>query len=113
MISTMIGAELEDEKRKKGSTRKRTLRGFLVDGAIIPGSSGSPVVQKPLTMPYVGDRIQMQTFPRMVSGIIAESRYAWTTDFQSFAGLDRDSMLKPLRKLLTYFIPEMLLMVSW
>jgi hypothetical protein len=29
----------------------------------------------------------MQTSRRMVLGIIAESRYAWTTDFQSFAGL--------------------------
>jgi S1-C subfamily serine protease len=88
MISTRIGEELEDEKKEKdGTKRKRTLRGFLIDGAIIPGSSGSPVVQKPLTTRYVRDRIQMETSPVMVLGIIAESQYAWTADFQSFAGL--------------------------
>jgi hypothetical protein len=88
MISTQIGEELEDEKREKdGTIRKRTLRGFLMDGAIIPGSSGSPVVQKPLAMRYIKDKIVTEMSATMVLGIVSESRYAWTTDFQSFAGL--------------------------
>ncbi|MDQ3884625.1 MAG: serine protease [Thermoproteota archaeon] len=111
IISTRIGEELEDEKTEKdGTTRKRTLRGFLIDGAIIPGSSGSPVVPKPLTMRNVRDRIQMQTFPVIVLGIIAESRYApiGLHPMIIFPLLDWDwhSMLKPLRKLLNYFIPD-------
>jgi hypothetical protein len=43
IISTRIGEELEDDyKQPDGSIRKRVLRGFLIDGAVIPGSSGSP-----------------------------------------------------------------------
>lgn len=63
IIATRIGEELEDYKKEEdGTFRKRTFRGFLIDGAVIPGSSGSPVVPKLLTMRYVRDSIQMQTF---------------------------------------------------
>lgn len=93
MISTRIGEDLKDEKKEKdGTMRKRTLCGFLIDGAIITGSSGSPVVPKPLTMRYVRDRIQIATSPVMVLEIIAESRYAPLStpsyDYLSFAGLE-------------------------
>lgn len=71
--------------------RKRILRGFLIDGAIIPGSSGSPVVIKPATIRFVRGQMVMQTFSRVFLGIIAETRYApivtRDTDFLSFAGL--------------------------
>jgi hypothetical protein len=51
IISSMIEEELEDEyKSLDGKRRKRILRGFLVDGAIIPGSSGSPVVSPPVSV---------------------------------------------------------------
>jgi hypothetical protein len=80
------------KKEKDGTMRKRTLSGFLIDGAIITGSSGSPVVPKPLTMRYVRDRIQIATSPMMVLGIRAESRYAPLStpsyDYLSFAGLE-------------------------
>lgn len=88
IIATRIGEELEDEyKQPKGKFRKRILRGFLIDGAVIPGSSGSPVVLKPLAYRYVNGQIQMSSAPLLLLGIIAESRYASTTDFMSFAGL--------------------------
>lgn len=47
-ISSQIGQPLEDEhKEKDGSYRKRILRAFLINGGILPGSSGSPVILKP------------------------------------------------------------------
>jgi hypothetical protein len=83
---------VEDEyKSLDGKRRKRILRGFLVDGAIIPGSSGSPVVLPPVSVRNVHGRLQIQTFPLLLLGIIAESRYAPlitpTTDYLSFSGL--------------------------
>jgi hypothetical protein len=92
IISSMIGEELEDEcKYRDGKRRKRILRGFLVDGAIIPGSSGSPVVMPPVSLRNVHGRLQIQTFPLLLLGIIVESRYAPlitpTFDYLSFSGL--------------------------
>lgn len=88
IIATRIGEELEDEyKQPNRKPRKRILRGFLIDGAVIPGSSGSPVVLKPLAYRYVKGQIQMSTAPLLLLGIISESRYASTPDFMSFAGL--------------------------
>lgn len=91
IISTRIGEELEDDfKQPDGSIRKRILRGFLVDGAVIPGSSGSPVVLKPLTTRYVRESIVMQS-STLLLGIIAETRYAPivtpSLETLSFAGL--------------------------
>lgn len=60
IISSMIGEELQDEvKSPDGKRRKRILRGFLVDGAIIPGSSGSPVVLPPVSVRNVHGRLQI------------------------------------------------------
>ena len=59
----------------------------MIDGAIIIGSSGTPVVQKPGMTRYVKGNMAIESFPVMVLGVIAEPRYAWTADFQSFAGL--------------------------
>lgn len=92
IIATRIGETLEDDyKEPDGVFRKRILRGFLIDGAVIPGSSGSPVVLKPLATRYVKGRIQMSTAPLLLLGIIAESRYAPiktpSFDYLSFAGL--------------------------
>lgn len=91
IIASRIGEKIEDEYKENGKYRKRILRGFLVDGAIIPGSSGSPIVLKPLSTRYFHEKIKMQTFPQIVLGIIAESRYAPirtpTSDFLSYAGL--------------------------
>lgn len=96
MIATRIGEQLEDETRTSdGGCRKRTLRGFLVDGGVIPGSSGSPVILKPTTSWLQGGNIRMGAIrPPMVLGIIAETRYATISrqipggdDIRAFAGL--------------------------
>jgi len=94
MISTCIGEELEDIIRENGVERRRTLRGFLIDGGIVPGSSGSPVVLKP-TIGHINRKaktIMMGTLPPYLLGIVAETRYApILTDKEeaipSFAGL--------------------------
>ena len=92
IISSMIGEELEDDfKSPDGILRKRILRGFLVDGAIIPGSSGSPVVLPSISFRNVGEKLQIQNFPLLILGIIAKTRIAPivtpTIDYLSFAGL--------------------------
>ena len=60
IIATRIGETLEDEiEESDGTPRKRVLRGFLIDGATIPGSSGSPVVLKPTPGRFVKGNIVM------------------------------------------------------
>lgn len=92
ILATSVGETLEDEYRESnGTLRKRILRGFLIDGAIIPGSSGSPVVLKPTTGRFVKGNIVMGFSPPVLLGIIAETRYAPVRtsagDIPSFAGL--------------------------
>ena len=92
IIATRIGETLvEDYKELDGTLRKRTLRSFLIDGATIPGSSGSPVVLKPTTGRFVKGKIVMGFPPAILLGIVAETRYAPVQtpkgDIPSFAGL--------------------------
>ena len=61
IIASHIGENLVDNHKESDETyRKRILGGFLVNGAIIPGSSGSPVILKPITTWNVRGQIQMQ-----------------------------------------------------
>jgi len=75
IISTNIGEPLEDYVKDKGKIRKRTIRGFFIDGAVIPGSSGSPVIVNPLTLRFIGERMAVQS-NNLLLGIIAETFYA-------------------------------------
>jgi hypothetical protein len=91
IIATRIGEPFIDEVEENGTFRRRVVRGFLVDGATIPGSSGSPVVLKPVIGRMVKGNIHLGTVPPLLLGIIAETKYApvqterW--DIPSFAGL--------------------------
>jgi len=91
IISTKIGESLEDEIEEAGVKRKRVLRGFLIDGATIPGSSGSPVVLKPTVGRITRGAINLGSAPQVLLGIIAETRLAPIQVAQgnipSFAGL--------------------------
>jgi len=92
IIATRIGDTLEDDYREaNGTIRKRILRGFLIDGATIPGSSGSPVVLKPTTGRFVKGNILLGLPPPILLGIVAETRYAPIRmpagEIPSFAGL--------------------------
>jgi Trypsin-like peptidase domain len=76
IISTRIGEKLEAEfDGGDGSVKKRTLRGFFIDGGIIPGSSGSPVIMKPLTTRFKGENMTLQSI-NLLLGIIADTMYA-------------------------------------
>jgi len=92
VIATRIGEPLEDDVLgSSGVRRKRSLRGFIVDGAIIPGSSGSPVVLKPVFGRKVKQSIMGSLPAPLLLGIIAEARYAPVQasagDSWSYAGL--------------------------
>ncbi len=76
LIATKIGYPIFDRvARPDGSYRDRTLRAFLVDGAFVPGSSGSPIVLKPVVGRHVHNRIVMGTAPPVLLGILAETTY--------------------------------------
>lgn len=91
IIATKIGEQLQDEVEENGKKRQRSLRGFLVDGATVPGSSGSPVILKPIVGRYVQGGIQLNAAPALLLGIISETYYApvYTPKWEipSFAGL--------------------------
>ena len=76
IIATRIGEELHEEVPCPGGVRIRKSRAFLIDGATIPGSSGSPVVLKPVTGRHQGDAIVMGGTAPVLLGIVAETRFA-------------------------------------
>jgi hypothetical protein len=77
VISTKIGTLLKDKVQdSEGNIRNRTLRAFLIDGATVPGSSGSPVVLKPVIGRLQGNTIVMGIAPPVLLGIVAETKYA-------------------------------------
>ena len=104
IISTTIGQELEAEfDGGDGKVKKRTLRGFIVDGGVIPGSSGSPVIMKPLTTRFIRENMTLQSITLLL-GIIADTMYAPISvpqvDTLGFAGLgiafDADTIIETI-----------------
>jgi len=92
VISTKIGSLLKDKiQDSQGNIRDRRLRAFLIDGATVPGSSGSPVVLKPVIGRIQGNSIIMGSAPPVLLGIVAETKYApvqlGAGVIPSFAGL--------------------------
>jgi Trypsin-like peptidase domain len=80
IIASNIGEPLQDHKNHAGKDRIRLIRGFLIDGAIIPGSSGSPVFLKPSLFRSIKGMETADSFPLLVLGIISEYRKSYTTD---------------------------------
>lgn len=77
LIATRIGDVLRDTVHEAdGTLRSRALRAFLVDGAAVPGSSGSPVILKPTIGRIQGDSISLNQAPPVLLGIVAETKYA-------------------------------------
>ena len=77
ILATRIGEELHEEVLEpSGKISTRVSRAFLIDGATIPGSSGSPVVLKPVTGRYRNDSIVLGATLPVLLGIVAETRYA-------------------------------------
>jgi hypothetical protein len=94
MLSTRIDEELhEDTTALSGvGVSTRTVRGFLIDGATIPGSSGSPVILKPVVSAHGTERIEtIEWVAPLLLGIISETGYlprrTPTGHVSSFTGL--------------------------
>jgi Trypsin-like peptidase domain len=93
MISSKIGEALEDEiKDEQGKSHRRVLRAFLINGGILPGSSGSPVILKPTPYRQIRNEILYDNFPPILLGIASETRFIFTDnfygrDYYSFANL--------------------------
>ena len=59
-----------------GNIIERQIPGFLIDGGLIPGSSGSPVVLKPVIGRLKHNTIEMNIPKPYLLGIVAETRFA-------------------------------------
>ena len=68
-------------KEKDGQSRKRIIRGFLINGGILPGSSGSPIILKPTHYRHLGNQISYDNFPPLLLGIASETRFIFTDKF--------------------------------
>jgi hypothetical protein len=90
IIASRIIENLKD-RGMTGNDEERVLRAFLIDGAIIPGSSGSPVILKPTMGRYIGKDYLVENFPSVLLGIVAEYRIGFieqkSSDYASFANL--------------------------
>ena len=74
-----------------GEIRNSEIPGFLVDAAILPGSSGSPVVLKPIIGREVKGKVEMGMARPYLLGIISATETAsirmQESDFPALAGL--------------------------
>lgn len=107
MIATRIGDVIRDRVLgTDGKQRSRTLRAFLIDGGFVPGSSGSPVVLKPVIGRHVKGDVVLGTAPAVLLGIVAETKYApIQTDAGAaagFAGLGLAFEAEPFAELLAF-----------
>jgi V8-like Glu-specific endopeptidase len=108
LICTKIGTLLKDRVQdSQGNIRNRTLRAFLIDGATVPGSSGSPVVLKPVIGRIQGNSIVMGSAPPVLLGIVAETKYApvqlGTGVIPGFAGLGLVFDVETIRETIELF----------
>lgn len=77
IIATKIGTPIQIRFRNSAGEWKRVeIPGFLVDAAIIPGSSGSPVVLKPIIGRKIGPKIEMSMAIPYLLGIVSATETA-------------------------------------
>ncbi len=73
IIATKIG---EPIRVSMPDNRRVEIPGFLVDAAIVPGSSGSPVVLKPVFGRKIGEKIEMEMAEPLLLGIVSATQLA-------------------------------------
>ena len=110
IIATQIGQKFQQEfVDSKGNSATRVYRGFLIDGGSIPGSSGSPVILKPVTGRFVGNNIMMGVPQPYLLGILAETRFApirvGNVTIPSFAGLGLAYDASTIKETIELFFP--------
>jgi V8-like Glu-specific endopeptidase len=77
IIATKIGERINIRIRQSsGESRRVEIPGFLIDASIVPGSSGSPVVLKPIVGRKVRDQIAMETAKPYLLGIVSATETA-------------------------------------
>jgi hypothetical protein len=108
IIATKIGVVLRDKVQTQGGTlRDRRIRAFLIDGATVPGSSGSPVILKPVIGRIQNNNIVLGAAPPVLLGIVAETKYApvqtGTGLIPSFAGLGLAFEVETIRETIELF----------
>jgi hypothetical protein len=90
-IATNIGEQLEISTSENGKLRDRNIRGFLIDGATSPGSSGSPVILYPGIHFKSENNVAIRDGKPYVLGIVAEGRVAIVEssvgDYPNLSGL--------------------------
>ena len=104
MIASRIGEPLEDQL----TGHSRTLPAFLVDGGVVHGSSGSPVILKPVIGRIMSSGIQMGDTPLMLLGILAETRFGRLRtssgqSVESYAGLGMAFDASAIKQVLELF----------
>jgi hypothetical protein len=82
---------------------------FLFDGATIPGSSGSPVILKPVIGRLIKRSIYLTVAPPVLLGIVAETYYApirqETGIIPGFAGLGLAFDAQTVKETVELFFP--------
>jgi hypothetical protein len=77
IIASRIGERIHTTLTLPGAEDTSVeIPGFLVDSAIVPGSSGSPVVLKPVFGRLVGGKVMNDAPPPYLLGIVASSNIA-------------------------------------
>jgi len=89
IVATKIGERIQVRFRSSsGDPQRVEIPGFLIDAQIIPGSSGSPVVLKPIIGRKIKDKIEMGTAVPYLLGIVsATETTAIRTEGYAFATL--------------------------
>ena len=72
IVATKIGERIQVRLRSSsGDPLRVEIPGFLIDAAIIPGSSGSPVVLKPIIGRKIKDKVELGTAVPYLLGIVS------------------------------------------
>jgi V8-like Glu-specific endopeptidase len=112
IIATKIGTPIQIRFLNSSSKWQRVeIPGFLIDASILPGSSGSPVVLKPIIGRMVGQKIEMAMPPPYLLGIVSATETASIhvmkdNYFSVLAGLGIVYDVSTIRETVELFFPS-------